>query len=184
MNNIIIFLAYFFDSSDGVASSRSRSLARFLKQKGYNITVLNKNTWNKQADKNTFIWGVKCAIYLLKNKNNFTKIYISCGPFLPLLPIAIAANFLKKSLIVDFRDAWSLNIATNYGNKSKKMLLKNKAKLYLARLIEKYVYNNCEYFIVCTWGMKDKYTRLFNDDKKIKLITNGYDFEPEKVTSI
>lgn len=97
-----------------------------------------------------------------------------------MLPIAIATNFLNKSLIVDFRDAWSLNIATNYGNETKKLSLKNKIKLYLVRLIEKYVYKNCEYFVVCTQGMKDEYSQLFTNDKKIRLITNGYDFLPEQ----
>lgn len=176
-NEKILFITYFFDPSDGVGSSRSRSLANFLEQNEFKLFILSSKTWT-QGHQNIFIWGIKSAIYILKKHKNFNKIYISCGPFLPLLATVIIAEITNKPLIVDFRDAWSLNIGTNYGKLTKKLTLINTFKLLISRLIEKYTYKNCQYFVVCTQGMKDGYASLFKDDSKIKLITNGYDFDP------
>lgn len=180
----IIFLSYFFSIEDGVGSSRSRSLAGFLEQKGFNLNIVSKDTWTKNIDKNTFFWGLKCASYIIKNRKSFDKVYISCGPFIPLLPVAIAAGIANKPLIIDFRDPWSLNIATNYGDDNTSLSLKQRIRLRISRIIEKFSYNLCEHFIVCTEGMKTEYYKLFSDNKKIRLITNGYDFNPKKYNDI
>lgn len=176
----ILFLAYFFSTEDGVASSRSRSLAGFLEKKGFNLNIVSKDTWNKNIDKNTFFWGFKCASYIIKNRKSFDKVYISCGPFIPLLPVAIAAGMANKPLVIDFRDPWSLNIATSYGADNTFPSLQQRIRLRISRIIEKFCYKTCEHFVVCTEGMKTEYHKLFTNDRKIRLITNGYDFDPRE----
>lgn len=180
----ILFLAYFFSTEDGVASSRSRSLAGFLEQKGFNLNIISNNKWNKNSNKNIFLWGFKCASYIIKNRKSFDKVYISCGPFISLLPVAIAASMANKPVVIDFRDPWSLNIATNYDADNTSPSLKQRIRLHISRIIEKFCYKTCEHFIVCTEGMKTEYYKLFSDNKKIRLITNGYDFDPKEYNDI
>lgn len=180
----ILFLAYFFSIEDGVASSRSRSLAKYLQRKGHNLNIVSKDTWNKNIDKNTLFWGFKCASCIIKNRKHFDKVYISCGPFIPLLPVTIASGIANKPLIIDFRDPWSINIATNYGADTTSPSLKQRIRLRISRIIEKFCYKSCKHFVVCTEGMKVDYRKLFSSDRKIRLITNGYDFNPKEYDNI
>ena len=177
----ILMVAYFFSIEDGVGSQRSRSLYSFLKKQGFSVFCINKNTWKRQ---NQVLWGIRVACYIIKNGSHYDKIYISCGPFKSLLFISLGARIADKAFVVDFRDPWSLNIATNYGVNNVTLSLKQRIRLCISRTVEKFTYKTCQHFIVCTEGMERDYGRLFQDSKKLRLITNGYDFYPEVFSNI
>ncbi|WP_202079426.1 hypothetical protein [Caldalkalibacillus salinus] len=167
MDKESLFVAYFFDESDGVGALRSLSLYNFLLKENINIKCISKNTFKK--NEKFLVWLFKLLFHIIKTKPK--SIYVSCGPFHHLYPLAIVSKLLRIKLLVDFRDPWSLNIKRAYGKKKKLM---NVIKYSVSVLIEKQVYNICRYFIVCTTGMSEEYTKLFKDCSKIKLITNGH----------
>lgn len=169
--NKIAFISYYLELSDGVGSARSRYLLKLLKtDNNYKIQVLSKNSLGDSASKNRFIWIIKLIMSL---REKFKCVYVSCGPFW-YLPIIIFMSILfKHRLIVDFRDPWSLNIKTIHGDKYPKI------KLFIAENIEKILYRICQYFVVCTHGMRDEYKYLFRDDKKIKIILNGHELSDQ-----
>jgi hypothetical protein len=171
LNKEILLVAYFFEESDGVGSLRSLSLNNLLVKKSKKVSCIHKNTFKN--NERFLIWLIKLLIHIIKNKPD--TIYVSCGPFYHLFPIAIISKLLGRNLIVDFRDPWSLNIKLSYGGKNKKII--DKIKYPIAVFIEKQVYNICRYFIVCTTGMSEEYAKLFKDSSKIKVITNGHNLD-------
>ncbi|OQP04628.1 hypothetical protein B1690_15245 [Geobacillus sp. 46C-IIa] len=168
----VLFIAYFFSESDGVGALRSRSMVRFLKEKGVSVEVMARDSFRGIGKKNFYVWTILCIFKLLFSKQK--NVYISCGPFNHLLPLSLACFIRKKKLIVDFRDPWSINIKTGYGKSGAKI---SKFKLFVSSWIEQLVYKICRHFIVCTKGMKSYYQKLFGNDTKIRLIMNGYDFD-------
>ncbi len=169
----IAFIAYYFSEEEGVGSARSRSLAKTLeKEKNLDLTYYNKTTWKT----NNIIWTLLCFFSLLKNK--YDMIYISCGPFFHLFFVTFVSKIKKNKLIVDLRDPWSINIKTGYGNPLKKV---NMLKLFLSQFIEKFTYNNCFQFWVCTPGMKEEYKKLFKGAHKIRIVLNGFDVSREEL---
>lgn len=163
----VLLLAYFFSEKDGVGSLRSRTLYNFLNTKNVHCDVLSRDNFS-------FTWFEILKV-IMRSRHDI--IYLSCGPFNSLIFVSIFSLFFKKKLVVDFRDAWSLNIATNYGKNNIKKLIN--IKLIISQLIEKFSYKVCYRFFVCTQGMYDEYTSLFGESNKILILENGYDFEPK-----
>lgn len=160
----VLLVVYFFSIDDGVGAQRSRALYNYLLEKQLaRLDVITKNKFMilMYIDILNKIW-----------KNDYDKVYISCGPFSHLLFTSLICRIFKKELVVDFRDAWSLNILTNYASSKERKTL----KYYISKNIESFVYKHCYNFIVCTQGMREQYERLFNMSSKILNIDNGYDF--------
>ncbi|MFY0741929.1 hypothetical protein AB1K09_05305 [Solibacillus silvestris] len=176
MSNNILMITYFFNETDGVGSIRSRTLNKFLNEQEISTTVLDKRYFGEFFCKNFILWTFAVFFKILFSKEK--KVYVSCGPFQHLIFIVLASGIRRKELIIDFRDPWSLNIKGGYNNTVKI----NQQKLKLAMKIEKISYQYCKYFIVCTKGMYEEYKDLFKSDDKLKLMTNGYDFEPVENT--
>jgi hypothetical protein len=174
----ILFIAYFFQQEDGVGSFRSRALAEMLKTNGYSINVISKHSFHSITKKNILLWGLFCLFRVLFSKERI--VYVSCGPFLHLPFINLAAIIRRKQLVVDFRDPWSLNIKHGYGQDVKP----NSLKLFIAESVEKQIYRTCTYFIVCTEGMYESYKALFNDGTKIVTIHNGHVLNEDVVHGI
>lgn len=174
----MIFISYFHDPRDGVGSMRSRFLSEYLTHNKIDIYILSKSNTPEIFSKNILLWAIYCFFIIIRSKSK--KIYVSCGPFVHLPLIVLASIITRKELIVDFRDPWSFNIASGYGGKKNV----NNKKLYFAQFIEKCTYKYCKYFIVCTPGLKKKYTELFGSSKKILLILNGHNINSEKIKPI
>lgn len=93
-------------------------------------------------------------------------IYVSCSPF----SVAVRGVLLKwlssKPLVVDFRDAWSLN----------PYLKPSGIKRTLILFLEKLVLSNCDCLILNTEGAKELYVAEYPQFvDKIICIPNGYD---------
>lgn len=172
MNKDILMITYFFSENDGVGSIRSRTLNDFLNSQNITTRIIDKDSFGERAKKNILLWSLVLFFRVLFSKEK--KIYMSCGPFHPLLFVSLASFIRNKKLIIDFRDAWSLNIKSGYGAGGDT----NKIKLFFSETIERISYKSCAHFIVCTLGMEEEYGNLFKDKSKIVTMTNGYDFEP------
>jgi hypothetical protein len=171
----ILFIAYFFQQEDGVGAFRSRALADLLESEDYRINVVSKHSFHSITLRNILIWGLFCFFKVIFSREKI--VYVSCGPFLHLPFINLAAVLGRKKLIVDFRDPWSLNIKHGYGQSVKP----NQFKLFIAETMEKMIYRTCTYFIVCTEGMYEAYKALFQDGSKIVTIHNGHVLEADIV---
>jgi glycosyltransferase involved in cell wall biosynthesis len=107
--------------------------------------------------------------YLAASKPDL--LYVSCPPF----PQAVACMLAKRQtgipLVVDFRDAWSLD-PYKEGSRLKKFLY---SKVFPT--VEKRLLRKCDLFIANTPSMMREYQKkyAFLNDKKITVIPNGFD---------
>lgn len=155
-----------YNTDFGVSALRSKSLIKFLKEKNINVNVIS-------CGNSKFKWY--CSIMFNIIFGSERKLYFSCGPFVYVVFFVFLVKIFNKKSVVDFRDPWSLNILTNYGNSESKKTIKYRFCVFL----EKLIYFFCNYFIVCTKGMYDEYTKQFFSNKKIFLIKNGFDFNQD-----
>ncbi|KML41338.1 hypothetical protein [Cytobacillus firmus] len=162
---MVFFLTYFFDEKSGVGAQRSKSLYEFLtKRMDSDVRVFSKDD---SMIKSPLLWGVLAFFYALRS--NHKIIYISCGPYLNLLPLILLKFFSNKKIVIDFRDPWSFNIKSGYGKGRTNIF-----RYIISVLFERISYKYCDIFVVCTIGMKDYYSQVFKDSKKIRYIANGH----------
>lgn len=177
----MIFISYFFGNQCGVGGKRAQALYGMLTRKGINICLLNKQSFGNLGSNSNCIWLLHCLKELWQAPSQC--IYLSCGPFIPLLPIVLICLWKKHKLYIDFRDGWSLNIRTNYGHgqiDGYTGMIKQK----LSEFIEIFAYRNSQKFIVCTPGMYQEYSILFHDTSKLLLALNGHDMETSEMNRL
>jgi glycosyltransferase involved in cell wall biosynthesis len=93
-------------------------------------------------------------------------IYVSCSPFSSAISAAIAKRLSSRPLVVDFRDAWSLNPHTKHSRLHRTMITQ----------LERFVLKACDVLIVNTDGAARLYANMYpNHREKIVTIPNGYD---------
>lgn len=153
-----------------VGAQRVRHLVSLLEGKGLEVSrVDNRQGDGKGAfDRRVFfrIWNFRGDIVL-----------VSCGPFYYLVAATLAAAARGKKLVVDFRDPLSFNTPLP----GKGISVRNiawSARRFWAKARERFTYRCSSNFIVCTSGMFELYARLFKDTGKLRLIPNGFDFQP------
>lgn len=158
----ILFITYSIKEEAGVGSARSRMLYDMLRDKGHDITLLSDGMYSL---KNIFYYIVF---------RQYDKVYFSGPPYsYYLIMLLVAVSLRKVNLIVDFRDAWSLNVKNGYGTG----ICRNKIKLKCIEYIERILYHKSYKFVVCTEGMYERYGNLLNDFKKVVLVENGHEYE-------
>jgi glycosyltransferase involved in cell wall biosynthesis len=93
-------------------------------------------------------------------------IYVSCSPFSSAISAAIAKRLTSRPLVVDFRDAWSLNPHAEHSGLHKMLI----------RKLERFVLGACDVLILNTAGAARLYANVYpNHREKIVTIPNGYD---------
>lgn len=93
-------------------------------------------------------------------------IYVSCSPFSSSVSGAIVKRLTGRPLVVDFRDAWSLNPHTR----------PNRLRRAMINRFERFVLDACDALIVNTDGAARLYAAVYpKHGKKIVTIPNGYD---------
>ena len=93
-------------------------------------------------------------------------IYVSCSPFSSSVSGAIVKRLTGRPLVVDFRDAWSLNPHTRPGRFRRAMIER----------FERFVVGACDALIVNTDGAARLYAAVYPEHgEKIVTIPNGYD---------
>ena len=93
-------------------------------------------------------------------------IYVSCSPFSSSVSGAIVKRLTGRPLVVDFRDAWSLNPHTPFRRLQRAMVNR----------FERFVLGACDALIVNTDGAARLYATAYPEHReKIVTIPNGYD---------
>jgi glycosyltransferase involved in cell wall biosynthesis len=93
-------------------------------------------------------------------------IYVSCSPFSSSVSAAIVKRLTGRPLVVDFRDAWSLNPHTHHSRLQRAMISH----------LERFVLSACDALIVNTEGAARLYATAYPEHReKIVTIPNGYD---------
>ena len=93
-------------------------------------------------------------------------IYASCSPFSSSVSGVIVKRLTGRPLVVDFRDAWSLNPHTRF----------NRLQRAMINRFERFVLSACDALIVNTDGTARLYATAYPEHReKIVTIPNGYD---------
>ena len=93
-------------------------------------------------------------------------IYVSCSPFSSSVSAAIVKRLTGRPLVVDFRDAWSLNPTAHPGRFQRAMIDR----------CERFVLGACDALVVNTDGAARLYAAVYPEHaEKIVTIPNGYD---------
>jgi len=93
-------------------------------------------------------------------------IYASCSPFSSSVSATVVKWLTGRPLVVDFRDAWSLNAPTHPQWLHRAMISR----------LERFVLSACDALIVNTDGAARLYATAYPDHReKITTIPNGYD---------
>ena len=188
-----LFIAYDFPPCKGVGGGlRSEKFVKYLPQFGWDFSVLclaedrgpepeicenvirvpSLTDWHRPYEVTPFgwlptLWLMACKIL---RKTSHKLIYVTGPPFLH----SIVATFLKHQfrlpLVVDFRDAWSLDPYME-GSRLKKILYR-----YVFPAVEKRVLLCSDAFIVNTPSALRAYTHRYPGiSEKTAWIPNGYD---------
>jgi glycosyltransferase involved in cell wall biosynthesis len=97
-------------------------------------------------------------------------IYVSCSPFSAAIMATIIGMAAKKPVILDFRDAWTLNPYMSH----------SWLHVRLSKLLEKWVIARAEKVILNTPGTTSLYLRYYpHFADKFTCIPNGFDPLPE-----
>lgn len=189
----VLFIAYDFPPCSNIGGSlRSEKFVKYLPEFGWKATVLS---WSQSSYKvkekyphvkrvrsltpfsrpyEVAPYGWVLPVYQkgrkLLHRNNYDLIYVSCPPF----PQTIAAAKLKKMacipLVIDFRDAWSLD-PYKEGSRLKKVLYR-----ILFPIMEKMVLARTDCLIVNTSSTLKAYLKKYPIlSGRIQMIPNGYD---------
>jgi glycosyltransferase involved in cell wall biosynthesis len=93
-------------------------------------------------------------------------IYVSCSPFSSAFSAVVAKRMTGRPLVVDFRDAWSLNPHVRLGA----------LRRALVRRLERSLVRACDMLVVNTEGAARAYANAYPAHRdKIVAIPNGYD---------
>jgi glycosyltransferase involved in cell wall biosynthesis len=189
----VLFIAYDFPPCPSIGGSlRSGKFVKYLPEFGWEATVLSLSKYstgvkekyphvNRVRSLTPFSRPYEIAPYgwllpvyqkgrKLLHRNKYDLIYVSCPPF----PQTIAAAKLKKSacipLVIDFRDAWSLD-PYQEGSRLKKLIYRT-----LFPIMEKMVLSRTDCLIVNTPSALKAYLKKYPMlSGRIQMIPNGYD---------
>jgi glycosyltransferase involved in cell wall biosynthesis len=177
---------------------RTQRFARFLPQFGWKPYIITKpflnedrvtevsigdNTFyapsvslNKPFRLEVFIWipfMVVKAIRLIQ-KRRADVVLISCPPFHPALAGILLKKWFNMKLVVDYRDAWSLNPYYKEVDLFHRFILKGD------KVLEKFLLHHTDLLIVSHQTMKENYLRQFSFLKdRVDVVYNGFD--PENI---
>jgi len=189
----VLFIAYDFPPCHSIGGSlRSGKFVKYLPEFGWEATVLSLSQYstgvkekyphvNRVRSLTPFSRPYEVAPYgwllpvyqkgrNLLDRNKYDLIYVSCPPF----PQTIAAAKLKRSacipLVIDFRDAWSLD-PYREGSRLKKLIYRT-----LFPIMEKMVLSRTDCLIVNTPSAFEAYLKKYPMlSGRIHMIPNGYD---------
>jgi glycosyltransferase involved in cell wall biosynthesis len=191
----VLFIAYDFPPCPSIGGSlRSEKYVKYLPESGWKATILSSLPYRYGIKEiyphvnrvrsltplsrpyEVAPYGWSLPVYQkgrnLLRRNKYDLIYVSCPPF----PQTIAAAWLKRAadipLVIDFRDAWSLD-PYQEGSRLKKLVYRT-----IFPTMEKMVLAHTDCLIVNTpsalRAYKKKYPMLSD---QIQMIPNGYDEE-------
>ena len=189
----VLFIAYDFPPCPSIGGSlRSEKFVKYLPEFGWKATVFSLSQYstgikekyphvNRVRSLTPFSRPYEVAPYgwlfpvyqkgqKLLCRTKYDLIYVSCPPF----PQTIAAAKLKRTagipLVIDFRDAWSLD-PYQEGSRLKKLVYRT-----IFPIMEKMVLAHTDCLIVNTPSALKAYIKKYPMlSDRIQMIPNGYD---------
>jgi glycosyltransferase involved in cell wall biosynthesis len=190
--NTCLFIAYDFPPCSAIGGAlRSFYFCKYLPECGWDPFVISlaepninygkrpnsirlpsATPFSKPYELTPYGWAMSLHKYIQKicDDLSFDVIYVSCPPF----PQSFTALLLKKKLccplVVDFRDAWSLDPYME-GSRLKRFLYKR-----IFPLFERKILDQADAFIANTPSMLTAYQHGYPQlQRKSYLIPNGFD---------
>jgi len=196
MKNILI-ISFFHSSPSRVGAMRTQRFVSYLPEFGWTPFVITKpapnndsgndaaNTFyarsirlNKPFQLESFTWipfMFTKAITILK-RYLVPFVLISCPPFHPALVGILLKKLFRVKLVIDYRDAWSLNPYYQHIDRLHQLILRGD------RVLEEKLLRHTDLLTVTHQVMKENYLQNFPFLKnRIEVIYNGFD--PEWIDS-
>lgn len=192
----VLFIAYDFPPSLNVGGSlRSEKFVKYLPQFKWNANIISLSTlgnsqkelyapvtrvssitpWHRPYNLEPYGWlpGLSQAVRTALRKEKCEIIYVSCPPF----PQTAVLSRLKKQygvpLVVDFRDAWTLNPYSKEGSLLNKIIF-----LTIFPILERKVLSSADGIILNTPSALSAYQNKYPQLRpRMTMIPNGYDEE-------
>lgn len=190
----VLIIAYdFLPCSIPGGSLRSTKFTELLPLFGWNPSVISKSTFEAEQQGELFEsihrvesltpfswpyevsaygWAISFYRYAknLLNTQHHDLIYVSCPPFPQTLSCVRLKYRHNIPLVVDFRDAWSLD-PYQEGSRLKKLVYR-----YLFPRIEKFILKHADQLILNTPSMLKAYQHLYPElAERMSVIPNGYE---------
>ena len=192
----ILYLHQYFNTPNMSGGTRSYEMAKRLVASGHEVHIItswtketNKDQWfyelidgihvhwlpnpysNKMSFKRRLMAFSKFAIAATKKAisiNNSDIIFATSTPLTIAIPGVIASKVKKIPMVFEVRDLWpEVPIAMGVLNKP--------YQIYLAKLLEKWAYNNSKHVIALSLGMKEGVIQAGYPDNKVTVIPNSSD---------
>ena len=183
----VLFIAYDFPPGIGIGGGlRSANFVRYLPEFSWQPTVLaldggqdklsdvlrisSPTPWHSPYEMTPYGWTYALHSYLRNCRDDFNLIYVSCPPYPQALAAATFASRRQLPLVVDFRDAWSLD-PYQEGSRFKRVLYR-----YLFPSMEKHLIKKTDLLILNTPSALQAYQTLYPlQAEKMAWLPNGYD---------
>ncbi|MCG3860925.1 glycosyltransferase family 4 protein [Psychrobacter sp. Ps5] len=192
----IIYLHQYFNTPNMSGGTRSYEMAKRLVASGHEVHIIT--SWTKETDKDDWFYELIDGIHVhwlpntYNNKMSFKRrlmafsnfaiaatkkaisikdsdiIFATSTPLTIAIPGIIASKVKRTPMVFEVRDLWpEVPIAMGVLNKP--------YQIYLAKLLEKWAYNNSEYVIALSPGMKKGVIQTGYPDNKVAVIPNSSD---------
>lgn len=183
----VLMIAYDFPPGRGIGSGlRSGYFARYLPQFGWQTKVIALDTgqaavngvdrlasptpWHEPYEITPYGWALALRGRLKSMAESPDLVYVSCPPF----PQALAAGDFARArgipLVVDFRDAWSLD-PYQEGSRLKRVLYR-----YVFPLMEKRLLQSADLLLLNTPSALAAYRERYPQHAmRMAWLPNGYD---------
>ncbi|AKB29155.1 TPR/glycosyl transferase domain protein [Methanosarcina siciliae T4/M] len=104
----------------------------------------------------------------ISRREQIDLLYCSCSPYSFAISGVLTKKIINKPLVVDLRDAWTLNPYEYYPT-----ILHRK----FDEMLERFVFNNCDSIIMVADVIENKYIDKYGEtvSNKIHTIPNGFD---------
>jgi len=183
----VLFIAYDFPPGIGIGGGlRSANFAHYLPEFSWQPTVValdggqkkaadvirlsSPTPWHSPYEMTSYGWAYALHRYLRNCSDDFDLVYVSCPPFPQALAAATFTRRRQLPLVVDFRDAWSLD-PYQEGSRFKRMLYR-----YLFPSMERHLMPQTDLLILNTPSALQTYQELYPlQADKMAWLPNGYD---------
>jgi glycosyltransferase involved in cell wall biosynthesis len=192
MKNILI-ISFFHSSPSRVGAMRTQRFVRYLPEFGWTPFVITKpapnndsgndaaNTFyarsirlNKPFQLESFTWIPFMFLKAIRILKRFSMAFvlISCPPFHPAAVGILLKKLFRFKLVIDYRDAWSLNPYYQNIDWFHQLILQGD------KMLEEKLLRNTDLLTVSHQVMKESYLQKFPFLKnKVEVIYNGFDPE-------
>lgn len=184
----VLFIAYDFPPCEGIGSGlRSAYFARYLPEFGWRPRIValrsaqdqhpeivrleSPTPWHRPYEMTPYGWAMVLRRWLRRVADrSWELVYVSCPPFPQALTAAAYAQAHALPLVVDFRDAWSLD-PYQEGSRLKRLLYR-----YLFPYLERRLLSQTSMLLLNTPSSLGAYRTAYPEHApRMSYLPNGFD---------